>query len=392
MKIGIQGFFLNQPNTGIGQYSRNLLMALSATDEKNEYLIATPEKIDIDLGKNFHLETLPFVKKIPSKSMQKIWWEQVQVPEFFSKHKVDIAFYPYPANPWTANKIPGIVTVHDTIPWDRKEYAPTLLSRLKHYQSRKALTKAAGLVCVSQATKNDLIRHLPVLKNKQISVIHNGISPTLQHPLDKDKMQKILAEYQLAGEKYFLYVGGYDERKNVSTVVKAFLEYVAPYEKVKMVFVGDKAHFSKLYKSLDYLKNLINDDLVQNLPGKLVLTGFIKEEELNALYCGSLAFISNSLQEGFNLPVVEAASLHMPIICSDIPIHREVLQKYPASYVSATNVEALGLLMRKLASDENFHATIAESCKRCTINYDWQITAGKLLATYELVFNHHIGS
>lgn len=392
MKIGIQGFFLNKPNTGIGQYSKNLLLALNEIDKKNQYFIAVPEEVKLDLGPNFHLEVLPFNKKIPSAGMKKTWWEQIQVQEFFAQNKADMAFYPYPANPWTRNKIPSLVTVHDTIPWDRKEYAPTLLSRLKHYQSKKALTKASALICVSKATKDDLTRHLPILKNKPISVIHNGISPIFKQPLEETLSKQILTEYKLYGEKYFLYVGGYDERKNVRSVVKAFLEYVAPYEDVKMVFVGDKAHFSRLYKSLDYLKDIIENDLVQDLPGKIALTGFIKEEELNALYCGSMALINTSLQEGFNLPVVEAASLHVPVICSNIPIHKEVLQKYPANYVSATNVESIGLLMKKIVTDENFHKTMAESSKRCTINYDWQTAAGKLLATYDLVFNYHIGS
>ncbi len=392
MKIGVQGLFLNQPFTGIGQYTKNLLMALSQVDKINQYVVVVPEKIDLSLGSNFRFEVLPYSKKIVSKSMKKLWWEQIQVQEFFKKQNVDLIFFPYPANSWTKPKTQTVVAVHDTIPWDRKEYAPTLLSRLKHTQSKKALKKASALVCVSQATKDDLLRHLPSLKTKAIKVIHNGVSPLFKTHLTSEKIASILKSYKLHDEKYFLYVGGYDERKNVKTVVNAFIENVAPFHDVKMVFVGDKAHFSKLYKSLDRLKDIIQNDVIQKMPGKVMLTGFIKEEELSALYSGSLSLINTSLQEGFNLPVVEAASLHVPVICSDIAIHREVLGEYPAEYVSANSVEVLGTLMQKMATDNDFYQNMLESCKRCTIDYNWQQTAKDLLNFYELAPDYHIDS
>lgn len=387
MKIGFQGLFLNKPHTGIGQYSINLLAALSEVDKKNEYLIVTPEAPALALGKNFHVKVVPFLPNMPSASLKKLWWEQLQVPKIFTAEKVDLAFYPYPANPWVKQKIASIVAVHDTIPWDRREYAPTLLSRLKHYQSKKALPKASSIICVSETTKTDLLRHLPSLQNKQISVVHNGISPIFKEKLPRTKIEEILSRYGLNEQKYFLYVGGYDERKNVQSVLKAFLKYIAPHHPVKMVFVGDKAHLSKLYASLDYLKDLVENEELKKMPGQIVLTGFVTEEELSALYSETLALVNTSLQEGFNLPIVEAASSHTPVICSDIPVHHEVLADYPANFVST--IDEIGRIMLKFIADESFHKAIAKQCKGCKLEYAWANTARQLLKVYELVFADH---
>lgn len=389
MKIGIQGWFLNHPNTGIGQYCLNLLSALSDVDNKNEYTIVTAQPIKLKLGSNFKVVTLPISNKIPSSSLKKIWWEQIQVTKFFKTQKMDLVFYPYPANPWVSNKIPSIVTIHDTIPWDRREYAPTLTSRLKHKQSKKALKKASGIVCVSQTTKNDLLRHVPSLSKIPIEVIHNGVAPALSKPLIPKNRESILNRYQLAGKKYFLYVGGYDERKNIHSILQAFLKYVAPTEEVRMVFVGDKAHFSQLYASLDSLKEVTQNKKYESLPGQVMLTGFVTEEELNALYCGSTALINTSLQEGFNLPIVEAATLHVPVICSNIPIHKEVMGNYPAIFVTAIDIDEIGKTMGQFCKDQNFLKEIKSKCESINLSYKWLTNANNLLKFYELVFNDH---
>src|SRR3989339_73664 len=132
MKIGINGRFLILPYTGIGQYTAHLLQALAEQDLSVEYVVVIPSAIpNLKFPPNVRLVLVPEKKFIPV-NLRKFIWEQIQVPRFFKKEKVDLAHYPYPSNP----RFPGgrapktLVTVHDVIPWTNpKHYQPRLRSR-----------------------------------------------------------------------------------------------------------------------------------------------------------------------------------------------------------------------------------------------------------------------
>ena len=98
---------------------------------------------------------------------------------------------------------------------------------------------------------------------------------------------------------YFLYVGGYDERKNVEMLVKAYLSDIAPEYDVNLVLAGGKSLDDRLYESFDNLTNMKNST-------SLTTTGFVDENDFPALYQSSFAFLNLSKKEGFNLPIIEA--------------------------------------------------------------------------------------
>lgn len=389
MKIGFQGYFLSKPYTGIGQYSLHLLQAMAKASKKHTFLVVVPEKISVKFPKNVKIKILR-PKRARSAGLQKVWWEQMQVSSYFKKQKVDFVHFPYPANPWYRSPFRSVVSVHDTIPWDRKEYRRTVLARLKHRQTKKALKRATKIITVSKATATDLTRHVPKLK-KKIEVVHNAPAPIFLKKTDKKAAQRILKNYKLNGKKYFLYVGGYDDRKNVKNLANAYLEQIAPKYDIDLLFVGDKLHISTLYKSLDYLTNFEESTSLRPLKGKIRLTGFVSDEDLCALYSGAFAFLNLSFQEGFNIPLVEAACKQLPVVTSDIPVHREILGDY-AVFADPKSKQDIAKKMQKLAGDTAYYKKLKQKCEAYKCPYKWSLSAKNTLKIYESIFGpNHTG-
>lgn len=372
MKIGINARFLTQPYTGIGTYTKNLLEALAQIDRKNEYLCLVPAPASLKLRKNFKIIVLP-EKKFGPLSFRKTWWEQVQVPRFFQKRKIDLAHFFYPSNPrFFFKKIPVVVTVHDVIPWTLSEYRRKFKTKIYHWNAKKALAKTDLIVTVSLSTKQALLKISEVPSSK-IRVIFNAASPFFQKRPSLEEVQKIRAKYHLS-RPFFLYVGGYDSRKNVVRLVQAYLEYLASRFKIDLVLVGGKVLGDKLYHGFEILTGKREKGIIK--------TGFVPEEELNVLYRESLALCNFSLSEGFNIPLIEAAVTGTPIITSNLPVHREILRKN-ALFSSPLKISSIGRSLEKFLMEPNLRKKLKHRSLKIASRFSWKKGAKELLNFYQ---------
>jgi len=217
MRIGINGRFLLHPNTGIGQYTLNLLKILPKIDSESEYTVCVPQKVKFDFPKNVKIEVVPEMA-FGSAGMKKTHWEQIKVPAFFEKMEVDAAIFPYPCNPWSFSwlekGIKTLVVVHDVIPWTDRRYLHGVMSGLYHWQTKKAVKSADKILTVSETSKKMIAKVCGVSK-KKIFVAYNDVADTYKKNLVTEKSDKILKKLKLSIGKYVLYVGGFDVRKNV---------------------------------------------------------------------------------------------------------------------------------------------------------------------------------
>jgi len=379
MRIGVNARLLNKPFTGIGRYTKALFSDLAQEHPNDTFVLVAHEDVAGDFPKNVEVVILP--ERFPGTAgMKKTFWEQVQLPAFFKKMGVDIIHYPYPSNPWRNFKIPTVVTVHDTIPWVLPEYREQLSTRLYQDRCRNALKYASLISAVSHATKNDLVSLFPPLDNK-IFVAENGISS--EYKSSVENAEKVLKKYNIdPARPYFLYLGGYDARKNVSLLVDVFRESVASDFDVDLVLAGGKILQGKLYESYDYAV-----EASKKMPesrGKLVFPGFIDEADLPVLYAHSLTFVNLSKAEGFNLPVIEALCSGTPVIASDIEIHHEVLGDY-GHFVGVDDKVKLTEILRKFAGDVEFASSERAKTEAYVCPFTWQKTAQKVYQAYEKV-------
>jgi glycosyltransferase involved in cell wall biosynthesis len=364
MKIGVNARLLNHPFTGIGQYTKNLFFELAREDEKNTYVLVVPEKVSDEIVDVFPNNVE--IKVIPQKSffpagLAKVWWEQISLPSFFSKEKVDIAFFTYPSNPWFRRwykkKIKTALTVHDCIPWTNKNYRRGILSKMYHKKTRKAVGFADIIFTVSSASAKDLSEVCNV-QNDKIKVAYNDASPIYKSPVDQDFANKVLRKFNLEKNKYLLYVGGYDKRKNVEFLLNEHKKIA----EIPLVLVGGKLHDDDLYESFDEKENR-----------NVIRTGFLEEKELACLYRRAFAFINLSLQEGFNIPILEAANCGAPLILSDIPVHREVAGEN-ALFVDISSSDGILKVIEKMR-DDNLRIKFCDKSSDLAQKYSFKKTA-----------------
>jgi len=358
MKIGVNAGFLNQPYTGIGQYTRFLFDELSKIDHENKYILAK--------SKSF---------KAPFAGFKKTYWEQVKLPKIF--RQVDLIHHPYPCNSWLGSKIPQIITIHDTIPWDMPEYRKSLLSKLYHSQTKRAAKKADLIITVSEVSKKDIVRNLQIDPNK-IKVVYNAAAPIFSQK--NLRSPEILKKHKLT-KPYILYVGGYDERKNVKLLLEIYNKYISPNHEVDLVMIGEKLHDQDLYNSFDTLTENNNKPTLESRKGGVKLLSFLPDEELTAIYQNCSCFCHLSKKEGFNIPIVEAIESGAPIVLSDTEVHREIA-KDAADFVDLKSNEDVAKTLQRVITDSAYRVALAEKSASMKGHYTWRKSAIEHLKIY----------
>lgn len=368
MKIGIQARFLLHPYTGIGQYTRSILHGLSKVDKDNEYFLFTPEHVELDLPKNFQ-QIRVVEKNYKSDSYRKWYWEHKQVPQEMEAMEMDLAHFLYPANPNRKMKIPVVVTVHDVIPWKLKAYRKKMRSRAYHFNAKQALKKVDHIVTVSNFSAEE-IKTMLNLKDKDITVIYEAAP----HEEAAKNFPKLSLRRQ-----YFLYVGGYDERKNVAKLILAYQKHVGNTYPIDLILVGGKDRGYEVLITDDYLEKVGN--IVVKPKGNVIFTESLSSEELQCMYREAYAFVNVSEYEGFNLPLVEAMEHGIPIVTSNIEVHREVTDN-SAVFVDPHHIDTIGLGLHELVNNPPLYKDLQRAGKERSQFFDWKLSAEELLDVY----------
>jgi glycosyltransferase involved in cell wall biosynthesis len=371
MKIGINARFLAHPYTGIGQYTYNLVQALGKIDKKNEYLLFTPELVELQLPDNFRQIRIP-EKEYKSESLRKAHWEHVLIPQEIKKWNVELAHFLYPSNPKKKLGIPTIVTVHDVIPWVLPSYRKRLRSKIYHLYTKLALKKADHIITVSNFSKDEIMRVLKI-EEKNIHVTY--LAPPLQSKKDTPPDMPLRRDF-------LLYVGGYDERKNIPQLMEAYQKHIANHYSIDLILIGGENKGLEQYLTDEYCERVDGRFLVKP-KGKIVFTEPLPPNELTTLYKQGKALVHMSTYEGFNLPLVEAMSNGLPIICADIPVNHEVTDEN-AHFVDPSTVDTIGIGIHEFLNKKTLQSELKKKGRERTKDFDWKKTAEETLYVYNL--------
>ena len=142
---------------------------------------------------------------------------------------------------------------------------------------------------------------------------------------------------------YFLMVGSLEPRKNHLTVLEAFENLWINNHNVKLVIVG--AHGWKSSELIERIKNH------PKYGTQLFLIRDAGDRDITALYKSAYALISASLSEGFGLPIAEALLHGTNIICSDIPVFREVTYGINVQFFRPLDSVQLALIIKNMHID-----------------------------------------
>jgi glycosyltransferase involved in cell wall biosynthesis len=375
MKIGINALFFQHPATGSGQYMTHLLSALAEIDAQNEYVLLGPEPVETAFNSfPYHVQPLPAFAHNNS-NIGKVVWEQFTGPGAAHKEGVDIFHIPYFAPPLFP-RTSTVVTIHDVIPLRLPAYQPD--SRVKLYMRlvARAAHNATLIITVSQHARQDIIDTIK-LPAGRIRVIYEAAGEEYRPVTATERLAEVRKRYGL-NERYILYLGGLDQRKNVPQLVHAFSHVHR--------LVGDPNLQLLIAGNPDQQKGPLFPD-PRPVAADLGMTGpiiyrFIEEEDKPALYSGASLFVFPSLYEGFGLTPLEAMSCGAPVVCSNRTSLPEVVGD-AALTVNPENTQELVEAMRRVLTDDVLQADLhARSLQRAT-QFSWRKAATETLAVYE---------
>jgi glycosyltransferase involved in cell wall biosynthesis len=388
VRIGMNAFYLGAVTTGSGQYIHHLIRQLAQIEE-NEYILIRDTGQRIQDTSNAHspssiLHPVPTPFDSISENLAKLWFEQVSFPRACRRQGVELAHVPYFASPLFPTT-PTVVTVHDLIPMLLPAYRGSMLVRLYTLLVAIAAKRADMVLTDSQASKWDIV-HLLDIPSERVRVIYLAADDIYQPVLDDHRLTAIRQKYGLP-ESYLLYLGGFDQRKNVPTLLKAFAQLVKD-SRAFLVVAGRLPEYGLDLAIQAKRSDFFPDPrpIVQELGIKerVVFTGWVPEEDKPALYSGARALVFPSLYEGFGLPPLEALACGTPVIASNRGSLPEIVGE-GGLLLEPDDVEGLAAAMGKLLNDDTLREDLREKGLAHAAQFSWEKTARETLAVYREV-------
>jgi glycosyltransferase involved in cell wall biosynthesis len=220
----------------------------------------------------------------------------------------------------------------------------------------------------SAATSNDLVYFYNIPAEK-IRVVYAGVDEGLHPVRDAEQLAQVGQKYNLP-EKYLLFLGTLQPRKNIARLVQAFAAWQAASGRndIALVLAGKPGW---LYDPA-WVANVEN----------VYQTGYVDDADVAALYSAALGFVMPSLYEGFGFPVLEAMRCEIPVLCSNTSSLPE-LAGDAAILVDPTDVNNIAAGINQLVTDEALRQTLIERSKQQAQKFTWQQAAQSALRVLE---------
>ena len=377
VRVAINGWFWDRPDTGSGQYVRRLVDALMQIDTGLTLSVLLPSWSG---GTPTGPSAVPGGRFVGRPARQtnlgKLWWEQVTVPTAARAIGCDLLHVPYWA-PSACAALPTVVTIHDIIPRVLPMYRGDLRVRMYTALVSAATSRARLVLADSQASREDIVRHLRV-KPERVRTIPLAVGPEYTPQTSADDTQ-IRAGMRLP-DHYVLYLGGFDVRKDLRTALSAF-DIVQRSLPGAVLVIGGRLPDTGTPFTPDPRR--IARDLDLSLDTVRFL-GFVPENHKPALYRGARAFIFPSTYEGFGYPPLEAISCGIPVVASNTSSLPQVVGR-AGVLLDPGDVEGVAVALIQLLTDEAFHSELSQRAIEQAQSFSWTQTASLTLAAYRAV-------
>jgi glycosyltransferase involved in cell wall biosynthesis len=318
LHIAVNGWMAGRLTSGSGQYLDHLLDWLPRVDSQVQISLLLPMHPALDVMTPATATVRwPGVACVPVAlpqlpvNLAKLWWEQVGAPRTAQRLCADLYWVPYWAGPlWSS--LPVAVTIHDLIPLLLPAYRGRLVQRLYTRLVAWSARRATAVLTVSAAAARDIVAHLHIAPER-VHVIHHGPNQEGASPPTAADCARVRQRYALP-ERYFLYLGGFDVRKNLAGVIGGYARYLARGgdPTVKLVLAGAlPAADTEFFPDPRRLAR------VAGCVDQVHFCGWVEEADKPALYALATAFILPSLYDGFGMMVLEAMQAGVPVVTSE---------------------------------------------------------------------------
>lgn len=384
MNIGFDAKRAAQNRTGLGNYSRFVIRILSEKFAGNQYHLYTPKP-----------HRMPYLQEIPTLKHlflhfppQGIWsrirslWRVWGITKDIQKDGIQI-FHglsnELPLNIGTPEqrkmKAGGkgckyIVTIHDLIFIHTPQYYHWIDRQIYNFKFRRACRCADRVIAVSEYTKQEIMHYYHTPESK-IDVVYQGCDPVFSQEIEEGKLQEVKARYQFP-DKFVLYVGSIEERKNLMLVAKA-MAVLNRRAAIHVVAVGRRTAYVDQIQ--DFLK-------AQGIDHLFHFYHQVPYADLPSFYKWASTFAYPSRIEGFGIPLLEAISSGVPAIgCTGSCL--EEAGGPNSIYVNPDDAKGMADAILRTCTDEPLRQHMISEGKKYALNFSDEKLSHDLMKVYE---------
>ena len=369
MRIGIDAHILGKGKGGVERYVHHLADLLPRVAPENEYVLYVSrayarESAGTPLPPNVRLDRLlcsdPLIQR------------PLLLPLLARRDKLDVLHVQRIGPP-----APGCalaVTIHDVLPLTLPAEYPGLRNDMVRFLTPRSARRANCVFTVSETVRRELMS-LFGLPPEKVVTVYNGLDHEMfRLAADLAAESALLRRLELNGP-YVLYLGALDPRKNILLLLEACKKRLAsPGPKFTLVLAG-------MLRDARYGRAVTERVRALGLESDVRFTGRIHDAECVELLQRAHLFVAPSLGEGFDFPPLEAMACGVPVICSDIEVHREVLAG-SAHFFDPASADALADALGVLWDDPARRAGLRTAGLERVKEFSWEKTACQIAKQY----------
>jgi glycosyltransferase involved in cell wall biosynthesis len=361
MQIGIDGLPLTEILTGIGHYTEELARHLALDNAGDQIEIISPRAFLPSLKL---LGERPANLRLTRSRLNPItrrWWS-IGLPRYLRRHPLTV-FHGTNFEVPLQQVCASVVTIHDLSMLLHSHTQER--HRVRRAQQRLPLmARAATMITTpTESVRVEVHEHLHIPLERIVAVPEAARSCFRR--LEGEQTAEVRKRLGIQDE-FLLFVGTIEPRKNLTALLRAFEEVLdSSKQELQLVLAGRPGW--------------LVDDLFADLKrtpaaDKIVITGYLSDEDLCALYSSCSAFVYPSIYEGFGLPPLEAMACGAPVIASRIPSLAEVTGA-AALLFAPESVAELTAAIQAVLSSESMRQTLTDAGTKRAAEFSWTRTA-----------------
>jgi glycosyltransferase involved in cell wall biosynthesis len=373
MRVGIDGYPLAEPRTGVGHYTLELARALALISPADQFELVSPKPFDVAAQQEIERANLPnLLTKTPRASSIRGHWWSIGLPLYIRRAGFDLFHgtnFDVPL--WRQGR--SVVTIHDLSALLHPEKHRSRLVRRARLRLPLVVRFADKIITPTESVKREVCQRFKV-KPEKVTAIHSAARSSFK-PLPFAQSAELRKQLRIEDE-FLLFVGTLEPRKNLLALLKAFAQInTQTVHRPQLVIAGGEGWL------MDDMFAFIKESGISE---RLRFTGYLSDEELRGLYSSCKVFLYPSVYEGFGLPPLEAMACGAPVVAGRIPSLQEVLGSN-ARLVEPLEVNALARGIVELLENEDQRQDLAAAGPEHARKFSWEKTARLTLEVYQQV-------
>lgn len=353
---------------GTETYARSLIHALAAEDDDNEYVVfLNRESADLDVtpGPNFRRIVCPF---IAHRRAVRYAWEQAALPLQLMKESPQLVHNLGYVGPLAA-RCPQVVTVHDLNYLGHTGRRNAVGRRAFRFFVESSVSRADRVITISEFSRGEIIKHLNVPKEK-VTVVHSAGRETQNG--NTNAITELSDAVRSVSRPFVMAFSSLSAHKNIPRLISAFARIAGevPHSLVLVGHLPEKAE--------------VRAEIERAGSDRVRFTGYLPDDDVNALMHAASLFVFPSVYEGFGLPILDAQHAGTPVTCSSAAALPEVAGD-GAMLFDPLSIDDMSRAVKKCLLDMNLRDTLRERGYVNARRFSWTRAARETLDVYASV-------